>query len=111
MKLFCFRALLFLTASLLLTGCASTSTPRGAYPTLKQIRMNVEPKMTRYRNEAAFGGLSLGERQRVEAAYSRYEKAYQEAVKAAGANYDVTTPDNVKALANEVISAIDALTF
>jgi hypothetical protein len=92
-------------------GCTSASSSKGAYPTLKQTRMNVDWPMTRYRNAVAAGAVTLGERQQVDAAYQDFQKAFDAAVQAAHSNYDATTPDNVKALANQVIAAIQAIPF
>ena len=65
--------------------------------------------MTRYRNAVAAGAVTLGERQQVDAVYKNFEQAFGAAVQAAHNNYDATTPDNVKALANQVIDAIAAI--
>jgi hypothetical protein len=65
--------------------------------------------MTRYRNAVAAGAVTLGERQRVDEAYKNFQQAFDAAVQAAHNNYEVTTPDNVKALANQVIDAIAAI--
>lgn len=100
---------LALSAAILLSGCAGSS--KGAYPTLKQTRMNVDWPMTRYRNGVAAGAVTLGERERVDAAYKNYKQAFDAAVQDAHSNLDVTTPDNVKVLANQVIEAISAIPF
>jgi hypothetical protein len=73
--------------------------------------MNVDWPMTRYRNAVAAGAVTLGERQQVDAAYQSFQKAFDAAVQDAHSNYDVTTPDNVKALANQVLAAIQAIPF
>ena len=101
--------ILAFSASMLLGGCSSTGAPKGAYPTLKQTQMHVDWPMTRYRNAVAAGAVTLGERQQVDAAYKNFEQAFGAAVQAAHNNYDATTPDNVKALANQVIDAIAAI--
>ena len=103
--------ILLLSASLLVDGCSSTGSPKGAYPTLKQTRMNVDWPMTRYRNAVAAGAVTLGERQQVDAAYQAFQKAFDAAVQDAHSNYDATTPDNVKALANQVLADIQAIPF
>ena len=100
-----------LSASLLVDGCSSAGSTKGAYPTLKQTRMNVDWPMTRYRNGVAAGAVTLGERERVDAAYKNYKEAFDAAVRDAHSNLDVTTPDNVKVLANQVIAAISAIPF
>ena len=101
--------LLFLPALLLafvLAGCSSTQSAN--YPTLKQTDIHVSWPMTHYRNAAAFGHLTLGEKERINAAYSAYETAYNQALQAAGGNRDAPTPENVKVLANEVVRVISA---
>jgi hypothetical protein len=90
----------------LLSGCVSPN-----YPTLKQTRIRVSWQMTSYRNAAYAGRLTLGERERVDAAYAKYEAAFNEAVQAAHNNYEAPTPDNVKALAYEVIRVISAIPY
>jgi hypothetical protein len=109
---FCASLVLAISASLLVGGCTSTGSARGAYPTLKQTRMNVDWPMTRFRNATAAGGaVTEGERQRVDSAYSDFKKAYDQAVQAAHNNLEATTPDNVKELANRVIETISAIPF
>ena len=109
--LFCAGFVLSLSAALLAGGCASAGGPKGAYPTLKQTRMHVDWPMTRYRNAVAAGAVTLGERQQVDEAYQSFQKAFDAAVQAAHSNYEATTPDNVKALANQVIDTIQAIPF
>ena len=108
---FCPFLILTLSASLLVDGCTSAGASKGAYPTLKQTRMNVDWPMTRYRNAVSAGAVTLGEQQQVNAAYASFQKAFEAAVQDAHSNLDVTTPDNVKALANQVIEAISAIPF
>jgi len=67
--------------------------------------------MTGYRNAAAAGRLTLGERERVNAAYANYQVAFNEALQAAQNDYDAPTPNNVKALANEVIRVTSAIPY
>ena len=106
---FCALLTLLVSACLLMGGCASTGSGKGAYPTLKQTRMNVDWPMTRYRNAVSAGAVTLGERQQVDEAYKNYQQAFDAAVKSANNNLEVTTPDNVKALANQVLQAIGAI--
>ncbi len=105
--------LLLILPAILLTlisgGCASTES--GAYRTLKKTQIDVSWAMTRYRNAAAFGKLSLGERERVNQAYAAYESAFNRALQAAGGNQDAPTPDDVKARADEVIRLITSMTL
>ena len=108
---FCASLVLAISASMLVGGCASAGSGKGAYPTLKQTRLNVDWPMTRYRNAVAAGAVTLGERQQVDEAYKNYQTAFAAAVKEANGNYEVTTPDNVKALANQLLQAIAAIPF
>jgi hypothetical protein len=101
--------ILSLATALLVSGCASAGSGKGAYPTLRQTRMNVDWPMTNFRNAVAAGRVTLGEQQQVNAAYAEFESAFKAAVQAAGSNYEVTTPDNVKSLANQVINAVNAI--
>jgi len=94
-----------ITFSLLLAGCATGP------PTLKQIRMDVDWPMTRYRNAVTAGAVTLGEQQQVNEAYNNYQKAFDNAVQAAHSNYEAPAPANVKALANQVTEAIAAIPY
>jgi len=96
-------------ASLLLTGCTSTGSTKGAYPTLKQTQINLDWPMTRYRNAVSAGAVTPAMQQQVNEAYSNYQTAFAAALKAANNNDEVTTPDNVKALASQVLQALAAI--
>ena len=50
-----------------------------------------------------------GEQQQVNEAYNNYQTAFAAALKAANNNDEVTTPDNVKAAANQVIQTLGAI--
>ena len=101
-------AVLFAMATLcLLSGCASTA-GGGSYQ-LKQTRDDVDWAMTRYNNRLSFGFVSLGEQQQVTAAYKAYQTAFNEAVKQAQSNYNTPTPDNVKQLANQLVSVLGSI--
>ena len=102
-------SILLIAASLLITGCSSTGSTKGAYPTLKQTQLNVDWPMTRYRNAVSAGAITLGEQQQVNEAYNNYQTAFAAALKAANNNDEVTTPDNVKALANQLLQVIGAI--
>ena len=106
----CFCCLVaLLIGALVAGGCTSTNSSKGAYPTLKQTRMNVDWPMTRYRNAVAAGAVTLGQQQQVNNAYNAYKAAFDAALKAANNNDQVTTPDNVKALANQLMGVLDAI--
>jgi hypothetical protein len=100
--------ILLLTAGVVGSGCSSTqsASSKGAYPTLKDTQRNVEWPMTNYRNAVAAGGITQGEQQRVNADYAKYQAAYASALQAAGSNENATTPENVKNLANQVITDV-----
>ena len=95
--------LLILTA----TGCASSSAG-GGYP-LKLTRMNVDWKMTAYREAVTAGNLTTGQQQQINAAYQAYQTAFQQALTAASGNLESPAPDNVRQLATELIGMIDSM--
>jgi hypothetical protein len=99
------RAFLLTLAVLgLISGCATTD-----YYRLKQTRDDVDFAMTRYRNEAAFGNIAPSFQPEVNTAYQNYKTAYDAAVKQANSNYDAPTPDNVKQLADQLLSTLSAI--
>ena len=101
-------AVLFAMVTLcLLSGCAST-TGGGSYH-LKQTRDDVDWAMTRYHNRLSFGFISVGEDQQVAAAYKAYQTAFNEAVWQAHSDYKTPTPDNVKQLANQLLSILSSI--
>lgn len=105
----CLDAILPLLTALLLSGCASIwSQP---YPKLRDTDVHVSWMLTDYRNMVVAGRVTLGEREQVNAAYAQYKAAFDEALQAAHNNYDVPTPENVKALANEIIRILWAMPY
>jgi len=96
-------ALLILTA----TGCA-TSSAGGGYP-LKVTQMNVDWKMTAYREAVTAGNLTTGQQERVNATYQAYQSAFQQALTAVNGNLESPAPDNVRQLATELIGMIDSM--
>jgi len=95
--------------ALVLTGCAAIwSHP---YPTLKDTEIHVSWAMTQYRNEVIKGRVTLGEREQVNTAYTEYKAAFDEALEAAHHDYTVPTPENVKALANELLRVLWAMPY
>jgi hypothetical protein len=94
---------------LLAQGCATPGSSGSR--TLKEVDMDVSGAMTRFRNGVAAGAVTLAERQQVNSAYAGYQAAFHEALQAAGDNRDAPAPDNVKALATQVIAAISAIPF
>jgi hypothetical protein len=99
---FCFFLILM---ALVLQGCVTVAESR----TLKQTDIRISWLMTHYRDAAAFGKLTLGERERVNTAYAAYEPAFKAALQQAGGNYNTPTPENVKAVANELIQVISSI--
>ncbi len=97
---------LALSAALLAGGCASTDS--GGTTTLKRTQMNVDWPMNRFRNEVAFGRITLGEEQQVNQAYAAFKSAFDAALKAANTDLNAPTPANVGELANQVLQAIAA---
>ena len=101
----CEIAVLGLTV-LLMAGCTSTFSG-GGYP-LKLTQMNVDWKMTAYREAVAAGNLTAGQQQAVTSAYQAYQTAFQQALAAAKGNLESPAPDNVRQLATELIGLIDS---
>jgi multidrug resistance efflux pump len=100
---------LSLFIALLMAGCASSQS--GTDPDLKQIDMDVSWPMTRYRNIVSGGAVTRGEQDQVNAAYAKYQAAYGAALKAANGNVHASSPDNVKAAANEVIRILSSIPY
>lgn len=98
---------LSLIVAAILCGCASGNS--GAYPTLRNTEVNVDWPMTRYRNAVAAGRVTLGMQQQVNQAYAAYQEGFNAALKAANSNRDAHTPDNVQALANQLLSTLGAV--
>jgi hypothetical protein len=91
-------------------GCSSTNAKN--YPTLKQTQTNVSWPMTRFHNAVrVFAPITMEEQERVEKAYVDYDVAFEAAVQAAHGNLDAPTPDNVKALATEVIRVVETIPY
>jgi len=111
-NVFATLVILSLTATLLFCGCASGNSGnpvKGAYPTLKDTQRNVDWPMTAYRNAVAMGRITQGEQEQINSLFSQYQTAFQAALQAANSNHEATTPDNVKALANQLIGALGGL--
>jgi hypothetical protein len=100
-------AVLVLAGSCVFSGCTS---PVGSdtYP-LKLTGDNVAWAMTKYRNKVTYQTVTPDEQKQVDAAYNAYEAAFNQAVQQAHANYDAPTPDNVKALANQLLSLLGTI--
>ncbi|HXI73000.1 MAG TPA: hypothetical protein VNN22_21885 [Verrucomicrobiae bacterium] len=96
--------LLALAALGIINGCATTD-----YYRLKQTRMDVDFAMTRYNNQVTFGNIAPSFQTQVNAAYQAYKTAFDAAVQQAHSNYDAPTPDNVKQLANQLLSILSAI--
>jgi hypothetical protein len=105
-KLASFAVLVFL---LVLAGCSTPNS--GGSRTLKQTEMDVSWPMTRFRNGVAAGGVTQGEQEQVNSAYASFEAAYGEALRSANNNRNAPAPENVKALATKVISAVASIPF
>ena len=102
-------AVLLAVATMILSlssGC--TSMASGGYQ-LKQTRNDMDAAMVRYQNRAAFGFLTVSEQERVTAAYKAFQTAFNDAAQQAHANYTAPTPNNVKALADQLLSILDAI--
>jgi hypothetical protein len=100
-------ALLTLATLCVVSGCATT--PGGGSYQLKQTRDSVDWAMVRYHNRQSFGFLTTGEQDQVGAAYKAYQAAFNEAVRQAHSDYNAPTPDNVKQLANQLLSLLSSI--
>ena len=96
---------LALAALCIISGCATTN---NSY-SLKQTRDDVDFAMTRYRNEVSFGNIAPSFQPEVNTAYQNYKTAFDAAVKQANSNYDVPAPDNVKQLADKLLSILGSI--
>ena len=96
--------IVLLAVAMFLTGCATTD-----YYRLKQTRMDVDFAMTRYQNQVTFGNIAPSFQAQVTSAYQAYKTAFDAAVQQAHSNYDAPTPDNVKQLADQLLSVLSAI--
>jgi hypothetical protein len=96
--------ILILAALCFITGCATTD-----YYRLNQTRDDIDWKMTRYRNEVAFGAIGPSFQPQVNAAFQAYQTAFDAALKQANNNYNAPTPDNVTQLANQLLLTLSAI--
>jgi hypothetical protein len=65
--------------------------------------------MVRYHNRLSFGFMTTAEQEQVSAAYKAYQTAFNEAVRQAHSNYDAPTPANVRQLADQLLTILDAI--
>ena len=96
-----------LVGLLLLSGCASPSA--GGALTLKQIKLDVDWKMTTYQQVVPTGNVTTGQSQQVASAYQSYQVAFQQALKAAQGNLDTPSPANLQQQANQLIGVVDSV--
>jgi hypothetical protein len=95
-----------LAVAALISGCATTG--NGSYQ-LRQTRQDIDWAMVSYQNRKTFGLMTPQEEQSVAAAYKAYQAAFNAAAKAANGNYNTPTPDNVKQLADQLISILSSI--
>ena len=95
---------LALAALCVISGCATTGPYR-----LKQTRNDISFAMNRYHNQVAFGRIAPAFQPDVNAAYDAYRTAFDAAVQQANSNYDAPTPDNVKQLANRLLTLLGSI--
>jgi hypothetical protein len=96
-----------LAAVCVVSGCASPA-GNGSYE-LKQTRNDVDWAMVRYHNRVSFGFITLAEQEQVTTAYKAYQTAFNEAARQAKFNYTTQTPDNVKQLADQLLSILSSI--
>src|ERR1700685_3322181 len=97
--------LLALAALCIISGCATTN---NSY-SLKQTRNDVDFAMNRFHNEVSFGHIAASLQPEVNKAYQDYKTAFAAAAQQANSNYDAPAPDNVKQLANHLLSIIASI--
>jgi hypothetical protein len=98
--------LLALATLCVISGCATAG--NGVYQ-LKQTRDDVDWAMVRYQNRVSFGFVTPGFQQQVTSAYKAYQTAFNEAAQQAHSNYNTPTPDNVKQLADQLLSVLSSI--
>jgi len=96
--------ILSLTMVFLITGCTSSD-----YYRLNQTRDDIDWKMTRYRNEVAFGTIGPSFQPSVDYAYQAYKTAFDAALKRANNNYNAPTPASVTQLADQLIEVLSSV--
>jgi hypothetical protein len=100
------RAMLLALAALcIISGCATTN---NSY-SLKQTRNDVDFAMNRFHNEVSFGHIAPSFQPEVNNAYQDYKTAFDAAAQQANSNYDAPVPDNVKQLADHLLSIIASI--
>jgi hypothetical protein len=100
------RAILLAVAALcIISGCATTN---NSY-SLKHTRNDVDFAMTRFHNEVSFGHIAPSFQPEVNAAYQDYKTAFDAAVQQVNSNYGAPAPDNVKQLADKLLSIIGSV--
>jgi hypothetical protein len=93
----------------LATLCLASGCSTADYYRLKSTRDNVDFAMNRYRNEVSFGNISPAFQPQVNTAYHAYQTAFDAAVQQANSNYDAPTPDNVRQLANQLMTVLGSI--
>ena len=103
-KKFC-ACVLALVALCIISGCATTNKSYS----LKQTNSDVNFAMTRFHKEVSFGHIAPSFQPEVNTAYQHYETAFDAAVKQANSNFDTPAPDNVKQLADKLLSILGSI--
>ena len=96
--------LLTLAALCSISGCATANTY-----SLKQTRNDVDFAMHRFNNEISFGNIAPSFQPEVNTAYQNYKTAFDAAAQQANSNYDAPAPDNVKQLADKLLSILGSV--
>jgi ABC-type uncharacterized transport system auxiliary subunit len=91
----------------ILSGC--TAPPGSDTYSLKLTGNNVAWAMARYRNKVTYETVTPAQQKQVSEAYDAYQEAFNGAVQQAHSNYDAPTPDNVKALANQLFALLGTI--
>jgi hypothetical protein len=100
---FC-ATLLALAALCVISGCTTAN-----YYRLSQTRNDMDSAMNHYNNAVLFGAITPASQSQVAPAYQAYKAAFDAAVQQANFNYDAPTPDNVKQLADHLLSVLGSI--
>ena len=100
------RHLSILIAAVFLAGCVSTSQETGVYKTLGGIGYTVDGAMTAYADATVAGLISPTDQDKVQNLFNRYQPVYNAAVRAASQDMATLAPEELSAIAAELVVVI-----
>lgn len=95
---------------ILTTGCGSPTPQAVAYKTLKITKATVDAAVDSFIDYDITHGVKLEDRQKVAKLNDQFNEGFIIAVRAAALDYNAITPENVKVLADSVVSFIVQIT-